>query len=188
MKTGASLVGGALASIAYIMRKKKKLMRVAGIIMIVCSISILGFIAYRKISRELYLRRLLEDNINFEIPRLNVKVPVLEGTDSKALQVSAGHFEGTGDLGKGNYCIAGHNSTIYAEIFNDLDQIMIGDEMYLIDNTADRTAYCYVVTEYKIVNPKQVEVLDDYGDDRLTVISCTDDGTMRQVVVGMLKE
>jgi sortase A len=31
-------------------------------------------------------------------------------------------------------------------------------------------------------------VLNDYGDDRLTVISCTDDGTQRQVVVGILKE
>ena len=170
------------------MKKKKKLMRIAGLMMIVCSIGILGFYGYRKISRELYLRRLLNENINFEIPRLNVKVPVLEGTDSKALQVSAGHFEGTGALGKGNYCIAGHNSTIYAEIFNDLDQIQTGDEMYLIDVDENRTRYCYIVTEYKIVEPKQVEVLDDYGDDRLTVISCTDDGTMRQVVVGMLKK
>ncbi|MCD7810395.1 MAG: hypothetical protein LUG91_00865 [Ruminococcus sp.] len=30
-------------------------------------------------------------------------------------------------------------------------------------------------------------VVDDYGDDRLTVISCTDDGEYRQVVVGILK-
>ena len=156
--------------------------------MIVCSVGILGFYGYRKISRELYLRRLRNENINFEIPRLAIKVPVLEGTDSKALQVSAGHFEGTGALGKGNYCIAGHNSTIYAEIFNDLDQIQIGDEMYLVDNDANRTRYLYIVTEYKIVDPKQVEVLNDYGDNRLTVISCTDDGTQRQVVVGILKE
>ena len=156
--------------------------------MIICGISILSLFAYRKISRELYLRKLLDNNINFEIPRLNIRVPVLEGTDNKALQVSAGHFEGTGALGKGNYCIAGHNSTIYAEIFNDLDQIQIGDEMYLVDNDANRTRYLYIVTEYKTVEPNQTDVLDDYGDNRLTVISCTDDGTQRQVVVGILKE
>ena len=170
------------------MDKKKKILRIIGIIMIVCGIGILSFYGYRKISRELYLRKLLNENINFEIPRLNTKVPVLEGTDSKALQVSAGHFEGTGALGKENYCIAGHNSTIYAEIFNELDQIQIGDEMYLVDVDEKRTRYCYIVTEYKIVEPKQVEVLNDYGDNRLTVISCTDDGTQRQVVVGILKE
>ena len=169
-------------------QKKKKLMFVVGIIMIAFGVAVLSFYGYRRISRELYLRKLLKDNINFEIPRLDIKVPVLEGTDNKALQVSAGHFEGTGALGKGNYCIAGHNSTIYAEIFNDLDQIQIGDEMYLVDIDEKRTRYCYIVKEYNIVNPNQVEVLNDYSDNRLTVISCTDDGTMRQVVVGVLKE
>lgn len=166
--------------------KKSKLMRMFGVIMIVCGVSVLTFYGYRKISRELYLRRLLNDNINFEIPRLGIKVPVLEGTESKALQVSAGHFEGTGALGEGNYCIAGHNSTIYAEIFNDLDLIQIGDEMYLVDIDEKRTRYCYIVTEYKIVEPNQVEVLNNYEDNRLTVISCTDDGTQRQVVIGIL--
>ena len=150
--------------------------------------AVISVFAYRKISRELYLRRLLKENINFEIPHLNIRVPVLEGTDSKALQVSAGHFEGTGSLGHGNYCIAGHNSTIYAEIFNDLDQIRIGDEMYLYDTDENRTRFTYIVTEYKIVDPHSVEVLGDYGDNRLTVISCTDDGAYRQVVVGILQE
>jgi sortase A len=156
--------------------------------MIICGVSILSLFAYKKISREIYLHKLLDENINFEIPRLNIKVPVLEGTDSKALQVSAGHFEGTGTLGKGNYCIAGHNSTIYAEIFNDLDQIQIGDEMYLVDNDANRTKYLYIVTEYKTVESSDTWVLNDFSDDRLTVVSCTDDGAMRQIVVGILKE
>lgn len=156
--------------------------------MMICGVSILSLFIYRKISRELYLRKLLDNNINFEIPRLNIKVPVLEGTDSRALQVSAGHFEETGALGKGNYCIAGHNSTIYAEIFNDLDQIQIGDEMYLVDIDANRTRYLYIVAEYRTVEPIDTWVLNDFDDNRLTVISCTDDGTQRQVVVGILKE
>lgn len=166
---------------------KSRTMKRIGIAMIVCGAGILSFFAYRKISRELYLRRLLKDNIVFEIPDLGIRVPVLEGTDDKSLAVSAGHFEGTGSLGHGNYCIAGHNSTIYAEVFNDLDKIKIGDEMTLTDTDANKTKYTYVVDEYKIVSPKSVEVLNDFGDDRLTVISCTDDGKERQVVVGKLK-
>ncbi|MCR5600126.1 MAG: class D sortase [Ruminococcus sp.] len=165
-----------------------KLKRNIGIIMIACGVSVLSLMAYRKISREIYLRRLLKDNIVFEVPRLDIRVPVLEGTDSKSLQVSAGHFEGTGALGHGNYCIAGHNSTIYAEIFNDLDNIRTGDEMYLVDIDDKRTKYEYIVDEYKVVEPNEVEVLKDFGDDRLTVISCTDDGKQRQVVVGKLKK
>jgi len=162
-------------------------MFIIGIIMIVLGVGIISLYGYRKISRELYLRRLLKDNINFEIPRLDIKVPVLEGTDQKSLQVSAGHFEGTGALGHGNYCICGHNSTIYAEIFNDLDEIKIGDEMYLIDTDENRTRYTYIVTDYRTVEPSDTWVLNDFGDDRITVISCTDDGKLRQVVVGMLK-
>ena len=49
------------------------------------------------------------------------------------------------------------------------------------------TKYIYVVSEYNIVNPKNISVLDDFGDDRLTVITCTDDGKNRQVVIGKLK-
>ena len=43
------------------------------------------------------------------------------------------------------------------------------------------------MTEYQIVDPSSVEVLEDYGDNRLTVISCTDDGENRQVVTGILE-
>ena len=169
-------------------RKKKKPMFIIGVIMIVLGFGVLLFYGYRKISREIYLRRLLDNNINFEIPSLDIKVPVLEGTGTKQLQVSAGHFEGTGALGKGNYCICGHNSTIYAEIFNDLDQIQKGDEMHLVDIDEKRTRYIYIVTEYRTVEPSETWVLKDFDDDRLTVISCTDDGKQRQVVVGMLNE
>ena len=166
---------------------KRKVLRTLGILLMVCGILILALFAYQRISRERYLKKLLNDHVNFEIPSLNIKVPVLEGTYSKSLQVSAGHFEGTGLPGHGNYCIAGHNSTIYAEIFNALDRIQIGDEMYLIDNDEKRTRYTYIVAEYHVVAPQSVEVLDDYGDDRLTIISCTDDGKQRQVVVGILE-
>lgn len=165
---------------------KRKILRITGYVMMFCGISVLGIFTYRKISRELYLRKLLKNNIVFEVPGLDIKVPVLEGTGSKSLQAAAGHFEGTGSPGRGNYCIAGHNSTIYAEIFNDLDRISIGDTMYLTDIDEKRTRYTYTVTAYDIVSPDETGVLADFGDDRITVISCTDDGKFRQVVVGKL--
>lgn len=155
--------------------------------MIVCGMSVFCVLGYKKISREIYLRTLLKSNIVFEIPALDIKVPVLEGTENKNLAVSAGHFPDTGEVGSGNYCIAGHNSTIYAEIFNDLDKIQLGDEMLLTDIDEKRTTYTYIVTEYKIVEPTAVGILQDFGDDRITVVSCTDDGKYRQVVIGIRK-
>lgn len=166
--------------------KRNKYMFGVGLIALAMGLTLLAYFGYNKISREIRLKRLLENNVVFEIPNLNIKVPVLEGTDNETLSVAAGHFTDTGSVGKGNYCIAGHNSTIYAEIFNDLDKIHIGDEMYLIDTDDKRTRYTYVVTEYNIVAPQSTYVLNDYGDNRLTVISCTDDGEYRQVVTGIL--
>ena len=165
---------------------KKWMLRI-GLIFTIAGIAILSVFAYKHISRELYKQKLLKECVILEIPNLNIKVPVMDGTDKETLSVAAGHFEGTGSVGKGNYCIAGHNSTIYAEIFNELDKIQIGDEIYLIDNDDNRTKYIYVVSEYNIVNPQSTSVLDDFGDDRLTVITCTDDGKNRQVVIGKLK-
>lgn len=167
--------------------QRKKLLFVIGIVIFTIGFTILSVFAYKRISRELYQKKLLQECVIFEIPSLDIKVPVMEGTEQEILSVAAGHFEGTGSLGHGNYCLAGHNSTVYAEIFNDLDQIQIGDEMCLIDTDEKRTKYTYIVTEYNIVDPYAVEVLSDYGDDRLTVISCTDDGQYRQVVVGKLR-
>ena len=60
--------------------------------------------------------------------------------------------------------------------------------MHLVDIDEKRTRYIYIVTEYRTVEPSETWVLNDFGDDRLTVISCTDDGKQRQVVVGMLNE
>lgn len=165
---------------------KKWMLRI-GLVFTIVGIAILSVFAYKHISRELYKQKLLKECVILEIQNLNIKVPVMDGTDKETLSVAAGHFEGTGSVGKGNYCIAGHNSTIYAEIFNELDKIQIGDEIYLIDNDDNRTKYIYVVSEYNIVNPKNISVLDDFGDDRLTVITCTDDGKNRQVVIGKLK-
>lgn len=45
----------------------------------------------------------------------------------------------------------------------------------------------YVVSERNIINPKNTSVLDDFVDDKLTVITCTDDRKNRQVVIGKQK-
>lgn len=168
--------------------KKKTLLFFAGLLAVLMGLSVLGVFAWKRISREIEKRRLLRECIVFEIPALRIKAPVMDGTEHEVLTKAAGHFPGTGALGSGNYCIAGHNSTIYAEIFNEMKHIEIGMEMYLIDNDEKRTKYTYVVTENFIVEPSETWVLDDFGDDRITIVTCTDDGTQRQIVVGQFKE
>jgi sortase A len=65
------------------------------------------------------------------IPKIGVKVLVVEGTTPVALRAGAGHYPGTplpGDAG--NVAIAGHRTT-YGRPFNRLDELGPGDELTL---------------------------------------------------------
>lgn len=156
-----------------------------GFIAIIVGISILGFFGIRKVYREYQKHKLMRYNPVVEIDDLHIKAPVLEGTDNDILRKAAGHFIGTGDFGKGNYCIAAHSSTVYKEYFNNLKNVEIGMIITLYDK--EKHKYSYSVTENYIVEPNETWVLDDFGDNRITLITCTDDGTRRQVVIGKLK-
>lgn len=166
---------------------KKRFLFIVGLISVLLGASILAVFAWRRISREIEKRRLMREFVVFEIPDLDIKAPVMDGTGHDVLSKAAGHFPDTGAIGSGNYCIAGHSSTIYAEIFNEMKHIETGMEMYLIDNNDERTKYTYIVTENFIVDPDETWILNDFGDDRITIVTCTDDGKQRQIVVGILK-
>ncbi|MCQ2417844.1 MAG: class D sortase [Oscillospiraceae bacterium] len=164
--------------------KKQWALFLAGLIAIITGVSILGFFGIRKIHREWQKQKLIRENPVVEIADLNIKAPILEGTDNDILSKAAGHFTGAGDFGKGNYCIAGHSSTLYKEYFNNLKNIKIGMTITLYDK--DKKSYNYTVREIKIVEPSETRVLDDFGDNRITIITCTDDGSQRLVVVGTM--
>lgn len=162
---------------------KQRVLFFSGLAAVAAGMSILAFFGGRKLYREYQKQKLMRENPVVEIADLNIKAPVLEGTDNKTLSKAAGHFEGTGDFGKGNYCIAGHSSTIYKEYFNNLKKVRPGMKIRLYDK--DKKMYSYTVRESFIVDPDEIGVLKDFGDIRITIITCTDDGTQRQVVVGI---
>jgi LPXTG-site transpeptidase (sortase) family protein len=166
--------------------KKQWVLFITGLIAIIIGVSILGFFGARKVWREYQKQKLMRENPVVEIADLHIKAPILEGTDNKTIARAVGHFTGTGDFGKGNYCIAGHSSTLYKEYFNNLKKVKTGMEIVLYDK--DKKSYVYTVSESFIVEPNETWVLDDFGDNRITIITCTDDGTQRQVVVGLLKQ
>ncbi len=160
--------------------KKQWALFLAGLIAVITGVSVLGFFVIRRIHREWKKQKLMRDNPVVEIVDLNIKAPILEGTDNSTLSKAAGHFSGTGDIGRGNYCIAGHSSTIYKEYFNNLKNIEIGMTITLYDK--DKKSYNYSVAETTIVEPSETRVLDDFGDNRITIITCTDDGLQRLVI------
>lgn len=118
-----------------------------------------------------------------EIPKLDIKAPVLEGVDYETLAVAVGHFPSTGKVGMGNFCVAGHSVSPYACIFDNLHSVKLDMPVYLYD--AEGTKFTYWVTDYFTVMPTEVWVLNDFGDNRLTMITCDDKGKSRLVVVAL---
>lgn len=106
-----------------------------------------------------------------KIPKIDLKVAIGEGIDSKTLKYAVGHFEGTAMPGeKGNFCVAGHRSYTYSEYFNRLDELENGDEIIVKTKKGE---YTYKVYEKKVVEPTEVSVLNKTKDATITLVTCT---------------
>ncbi|MFS8483472.1 MAG: sortase, partial [Acidimicrobiia bacterium] len=102
------------------------------------------------------------------IPDIGVDKIVVEGVSLEDLKRGPGHFPSSPLPGQpGNAAIAGHRTT-YGAPFHRLDELDHGDE---IEVTTLQGTFRYEVREQLIVAPDQVEVLDDFGDDRLTLVA-----------------
>ena len=64
-------------------KKNKKLLFSAGIVIVAIGFAIFSIFVYKRISRELYKQKLLRECVVFEVPSLDIKVPVMDGTDKK---------------------------------------------------------------------------------------------------------
>ena len=72
---------------------------------------------------------------------------------------------------EGNCVIAGHRNYNFGKYFNRLDEVEINDLIYL---DTDRATYTYAVTDIKVVEPTDVEILEPVaGKEILTLYTCT---------------
>jgi sortase A len=114
------------------------------------------------------------------IPAIDVDKIVVEGVHVSDLKRGPGHYPDSPLPGQpGNAAIAGHRTT-YGAPFNRLDELEQGDEIQV---TTAQGAFRYEVQRQLIVNPDQVEVLDDFGDNRLTLTACHPKYSARQRIV-----
>lgn len=106
-----------------------------------------------------------------QISKINVNIPIVEGTTQQDLKYGAGHLKGTGKLGQvGNCALAGHRSYTFGKMFNRLDEISAGDE--IIVNTK-QNKYKYVVYDKKVIEPDDFSVLKyGKGEKILTLVTC----------------
>lgn len=100
------------------------------------------------------------------IPKLELEVPVFNGTDDLTLNRGVGRILGTAQIGQpGNLGIAGHRDSF----FKVLKDIAAGDVIELARPDATET---YSVRDTKIVTPEDTHVLDSTATSTLTLVTC----------------
>ena len=123
-----------------------------------------------------------------EIPRIELARVVVQGTTRADLKKGPGHYISTPMPGQsGNVGIAGHRTT-YGAPFNRIDEIQPGDEI-VVSTAQGRFVYKAIpapgstTQAWYTVDPSQNEVLDDKGDDRVTLTACHPKYSARQRIV-----
>ena len=122
-----------------------------------------------------------------EIEKIDCSLPVYHGTAESALQIAAGHIEGTSLPvgGASTHCvISGHRGLPRAKLFTNLDRLVEGDTfgLHILDEILT-----YEVDQISVVEPDEVEKLEiEEGKDYCTLVTCTPYGinTHRLLVRG----
>jgi len=116
------------------------------------------------------------------IPSISLtNAPVKEGTDMDTLNNYLGHFTDSAYL-EGNVAIAGHNRGYEKNYFENLDKVRQGDEITY--QTKYQTKK-YKVSEVKTIKDKDVYVIENTPENKITLITCVKNkGNLRLCVVG----
>jgi len=124
-----------------------------------------------------------------EAPRQGAALMVLAGASGRTLAFGPGHIDGTPLPGDpGNAVVSGHRDTH----FGFLRELRSGD--ILVVHSASGRMVRYAVSGIEVVRNKDVRVLLDTGDDRLTLVTCypfdsvLPGGPLRYVVVATRRD
>lgn len=119
------------------------------------------------------------------MPDIGVDRTVVSGDDLENLKRGPGHDRRSPLPGQaGNVAIAGHRTT-YGQPFHNFDKVELGDQILF---TTVQGEFVYEVTDKHVVLPHEVEILDDFGDNRVTLIACEPkySAAKRLIIVGTL--
>ena len=190
-----------------------KLRRLLGLILVIVGIGIISSVIYKKIEtnkRQNELKEVLQDVIReepidgeidrdtdknienlgyvpiglIEIPSIGLSQGLVEGITDEILQYYIGHFENSVKPGeKGNFAVAGHRVSNYSEAFVNLYKVKPGD---LVNVKSRGKEFVYKIEENFIVEPDEIEVLDETEEATITLITCTVGAKQRVILKGSL--
>ena len=108
--------------------------------------------------------------IQIDIPGLDINNwPIVQGDGWEQLKKGVGQHIGSANPGQiGNVVLAGHDD-VFGEVFRDLDKLQPGDQIILYTM---QQQFVYLITETRIVEPSEVDVMNPTSDATVTLISC----------------
>ena len=190
-----------------------KFRRVFGIVLILIGVGIIANVVYKKIVTSNKQNELIEafesqiadakneessepvslEAINgytpiaiMEIPSIKLKQPVVDGITEDVIKYFIGRFPNSAMPGEvGNFAVAGHRVSDFTDAFINLYKVKVGDKVIV---TTKDGVYTYEVDSSFIVDPDQVEVLDESDYEKITLITCTIGSKRRVIVTGKLIE
>ena len=177
----------------------KKVINILIVILILAAIIVLAFIIYRysqyqknseeavevvaKIEKEFETTSETKKKVEaeykgykvvgiIEIPKINIKYPILNQTNDESMQYSITKFAGGEVNSIGNFVVAGHNY-LDGSMFGKVKQLEIGDEIKLTD--LYNNTLTYEVFDIFSVDPNDTSILESVDDNarEVTLITCT---------------
>jgi len=119
-----------------------------------------------------------------EIPKINLKAEIKDGTDQENLNKNIGHFIESGYI-NGNICLAAHNRGYKVNYFQNLKQLEKGDKIIYKYKDIELV---YIVDTKKIIKDTDIQVIKPTKENKITLITCVENQPeYRRCIQGKLK-
>lgn len=116
-----------------------------------------------------------------EIPKTNVKYPILEKVTKKSIETAVAVIYGPGPNQVGNTTIMGHNYR-NGLFFSNNKKLSNGDKIYITDLSGNRVTYT-IYNKYE-TSPEDADYMtrNTNGAREISLSTCTDDSSARLII------
>lgn len=116
-----------------------------------------------------------------QIPKINLKYPILEKVTKKSLETSVAFLYGPGLNEVGNNVIIGHNYR-NGTMFSNLKKLSNGDAIYITDLTGRKIKYIIYKIYRTSGDDASYMTRNTNGKREISLSTCTDDSKARTIV------
>ena len=116
-----------------------------------------------------------------EIPKIDLKYPILERATTSSIEVSVAKIYGPGPNQVGNTVIVGHNYR-NGSFFGNNDRLSENDKIYITDSTGTRLKYNIYKIYTTTPDDGDYMIRDTQGKREVSLSTCTDNSQNRLII------